>query len=100
MFVYYRKEYWKKEDPLRKWIKKGDFKQYWPTTIIFCCNEMKNHWNGAIGFGRLQYDSLNKVKDICIYFYERGWEGDYTWHSIPIKFCPFCMDKINLVEVK
>ena len=48
----------------------------------FCCNDMKDNWNGAVS---LQEDNPQKV---CI-------RGIMVYQ--PIKYCPFCGKKIEVI---
>ena len=64
----------------------------------FCCEDMIEAWGDYIGFGEYEYGESNN-KDVNIYYCEPYPEGA-CWSEMPIKICPFCGERIELIEEK
>lgn len=61
----------------------------------FCCDEMERAWaDQFIDFG--EFESMaNKNNDVNIYVCCVYPEGAF-WDEIPIRFCPFCAERIEI----
>lgn len=74
-------------------IKKGDVRNIQEHKVDFCCDEMKTEWFYLFGFGEKHSMDLNENKSVNIYY--PVFDGD-DFDLIPINFCPFCGEKIEI----
>jgi len=90
MKVSYRTEHYEGGYPTHK---------YFDEKIEFCCEEMKDAWDESVQFGSFDSDShcINNAVNIskCDAYPECT-----SWTDYPIKFCPFCGQKIDVIEIK
>jgi len=76
------------------WYREFHYNLTKPKDIEFCCERMKEVWNGnAISFN----EESGKVD---ISHTEFGYEHDVSYTHYPIALCPFCGEKIELIETK
>ncbi|MFQ6055219.1 MAG: hypothetical protein ACE5J9_06450 [Methanosarcinales archaeon] len=76
-------------------------------SISFCCDEMKRAWNEyfiRFGYSEGEYckaeykDSGNMCNEVCIYECNVYTCDAVSYIWMPIRYCPFCAEKIEVLE--
>jgi hypothetical protein len=78
-------------------IKKGEIRDIKAVNIEYCCDKMKAAFSdNFVGFGEYPPDNiLNYNKEVNIYDCSPYPEGA-CWNEMPISYCPFCAEKIQI----
>jgi len=67
--------------------------------VKYCCFDMHDAFNDhTIEFGEKESMGLNVNRHVNIFKCLPYYEGA-VWEATPIKFCPFCAEKIEIVLV-
>jgi len=113
MKVYYKALLYHEHHNLLVHHKEGDLKGYklivseGEYVLVYCCNEMAHAiTEGAIFFGQKDFyaskddtEELSDNKDLNFASLSLG-AHSYSADFYPIKFCPFCGQKVELVEAE
>jgi type IV pilus biogenesis protein CpaD/CtpE len=72
---------------------------YQQTRAVFCCAEMKRHWDQLIGFGARGVNACTS-REVNLFLDRPQAHGRSVLELVPIQCCPFCGEVIETVREK